>query len=129
MANIALWGIWQTEQLQVQPWILQDVKPITDVYGNTWIPHSFLKESDTSDNEESLKGKDEDHSTQEYEEETSHAQADAEKTQNTVEVETPLPPANVEGRVTLHQSLPIPQQKTANLLDPGAMVLVTQEWL
>ena len=45
----------------------------------------------------------------------------------TVEVESPLPVTNVEGRVTLHQSVPIPQQLTAKLLDPGAMVPVTQE--
>ena len=45
----------------------------------------------------------------------------------TVEVETPLPVTNAEGRVTLHQSVLIPQQYTANPLDPGAMVLVTQK--
>ena len=47
------------------------------------IQHSFLQESDTSDDEESLEGNDEDHSTPGHEEGTSHAQADAERTQNT----------------------------------------------
>ena len=35
--------------------------------------HSFLQELDTSDDEESLKGTDEDHSTQNLEEGTPHA--------------------------------------------------------
>ena len=47
------------------------------------IQHSFLQESDTSDYEESLEGISADHSTQEDEEGISHAQMDAETTQNT----------------------------------------------
>ena len=77
------------------------------------IKHSFLQESDTStsDDEESLEGNDEDQSTQEHEEGTSHAQADAETTLNT--------DTNSGGRititcykcgrrVTLHQNVLIP---------------------
>ena len=47
------------------------------------IQHSFLQESDTSGDEESLEGNNEYQSTQEHEEGTSHAQAGAEITQNT----------------------------------------------
>ena len=47
------------------------------------IQHSFLQESDTSNDEESRGGSDEDHDTQGQEEGTSHAQADAETTRNT----------------------------------------------
>ena len=47
------------------------------------IQHSFLQESDTLDDEESLEGNDEDCSIQEHEEGTSHAQADAATIWNT----------------------------------------------